>query len=189
MFFGERIKFQKSFRLALTYTGLIYISLYFVPYFTSFLQKALILNEFIDILSISIGVSMVVLFFYKYRIYDPKAYLLFSLVLVGFLWAFLNARFLVERFHYLEYALLYAIWFRVIRHFWSGWFRYAATLVWCALIGFLDELIQYLLPNRYFDREDVVMNIVGSSFGLAVVMIFTRFRRDKKAAFGEAAAI
>lgn len=180
MVFKGNIKLQKSFRLAAAYLLAIFASLYFTPYFAAFLQRAAFLKEFIDSAYVTAGILFVVLSFYKYRIFNFKAYFLFSIVLTIFLWEFWSARLMVERFHYLEYGLLYALWFRVVRHFVRGRACYLAAFVLCSVFGLADEVVQFYLPNRHFDWGDVWMNVVGCGFGAAVMAIFTRYRRDKR---------
>lgn len=179
MGFKWNIKLQKSFRLAAGYLALIFSALYVTPYFAAFLKEKAFLKEFIDGAYITTGIMFVMLSFYKYRIYNFKAYFLFSLVLSYFLWEFWNARLMIERFHYLEYGLLYALWFRVVRHFVHSWLCYPATLILCSAFGVADELVQFYLPNRHFDWGDVEMNVVGCLFGMAVMALFNRYRRDR----------
>ncbi|MBF0296390.1 MAG: VanZ family protein [Magnetococcales bacterium] len=70
----------------------------------------------------------------------------------------------VERVHFLEYGLLAYLVFRA-----AGKPRgRGLAWVYCAVVvaGFSDELIQGMLPNRFFDLHDVAMNAVGSAIGL-----------------------
>ena len=45
------------------------------------------------------------------------------------------------------------------------------------LIGTVDEIYQYFLPNRYFTWYDILLNILGGILGL---LIFWRIKRWKK---------
>ncbi len=85
-----------------------------------------------------------------------------------------------ERFHLLEYGLLAALVYAALleRQRRGGELRWAAgpALVAVAIIGlagWLDEGIQHLLPNRYYDWVDVGLNpvagilAVGAMAGLA----------------------
>lgn len=181
MFFRGNIKLQKSFQLAAGYLTLIFVSLYFTPYLTEFLRRAAFLDLFVNGAYVSAGILFVIFSFYKYQIYNFRAYFFFSIILSLFLWEFVNARLLIERFHYVEYGLLYALWFRVVRHFVAREWWYAATLVLCFLFGLLDEWVQEFLPNRVFDWVDVWTNVEGCLFGLAVMAIFNHYRKDKRA--------
>lgn len=65
----------------------------------------------------------------------------------------------VERIHFIEYGVL-------------GWLSYWAfgrkAFVYVITIGIIDELIQGVLPNRFFDMRDILMNIVGGGLGIAM---------------------
>ena len=46
---------------------------------------------------------------------------------------------------------------------------YAAAAVLAATIGYVDELIQWLLPTRVYDLRDVGMNALGAVLGTLVL--------------------
>lgn len=171
-------------RLAVFYTLFIFASLYFTPALRDFLVLHRLLENFVSGLYALLGLFGVALFFRKYRITDPVAYLLFSGLFVLFLLEFYNVNRLIERLHLLEYALMFTFWFRFFRHLVSPVLCCGATLVWGLAVAFLDEGTQYLLPNRYFELRDIHLNVTGMLFGMGVMMIFSRYRGDRKAASG-----
>lgn len=63
----------------------------------------------------------------------------------------------IERIHFIEYGTL-------------GWLSYWAggkkAFPYVIAIGIIDELIQGLLPNRFFDIRDIFMNVIGSFIGI-----------------------
>ncbi len=69
----------------------------------------------------------------------------------------------VERIHFIEYGIM-------------GWLAYWAAgrsrkglllaLAYIIVMGILDEVIQGILPNRYYDTRDIVMNIIGGGLGV-----------------------
>lgn len=65
----------------------------------------------------------------------------------------------VERIHFIEYGVL-------------GWLSYWAfgrkAFIYVVTIGIIDELIQGVLPNRFFDMRDIFMNIAGGGLGIAM---------------------
>jgi len=78
----------------------------------------------------------------------------------------------VERVHLLEYGLLAVLLVRVLegRHGPVRTLWYAVSLVF--LIGFIDEILQGVLPNRYYDARDVATNVCSGLFGLGLLYIF-----------------
>lgn len=65
----------------------------------------------------------------------------------------------IERIHFIQYGIL-------------GWLAYLAggrkAFFYVIAIGILDELIQGILPNRYFDIRDIFMNIIGGCIGIGI---------------------
>ena len=82
----------------------------------------------------------------------------------------------VERVHFSEYGVLTFLLFRLLRHRDSSRRTYGWTLVGVCLIGFLDEALQGLLPNRVYDPRDLWFNGVAGILGLsAVILLFDPF--------------
>lgn len=93
----------------------------------------------------------------------------------------MTARFPQERLHYVGYGLLagllYGGWKPTTgapseetgQH--PGWARPALlALVVGSAIGFLDELLQIVWPRRYFDWEDVKINVLAVAVGVLVAI-------------------
>lgn len=85
----------------------------------------------------------------------------------------------IERMHFIEYGLLSILMFRALRHnlkdksiyLWSG------IIVFC--LGFLDEGIQYILPNRVYDSRDVIVNGLAGVLGLLLIRFVLRPKIQK----------
>jgi hypothetical protein len=64
-----------------------------------------------------------------------------------------------EAFHFVQYGVLSILLFRALRHRLSDSSLYlTATLIGSAF-GILDELIQWVVPRRYFDFRDIWINV------------------------------
>lgn len=166
------------FVLAQIYTLAIFVSLYFTPFLRDFLAERYLLGQFVSGIYVLFSLFALTLFLYKYRIRSWRAYLSFLFILGLFLFQFLNTPRWIERIHLLEYGIFYILWFRVFRHFLRGVLLYGITLWFTGLVGFSEELIQHLLPNRYFDWNDIYLNLYGTLLGILATSIFTRYRRD-----------
>ncbi len=70
----------------------------------------------------------------------------------------------VERIHFLQYALLGFFLSSAMDDPRGNRFFKALFLVLVA--GLMDEIIQWFLPNRYWDPRDVAMNVIGGGLGL-----------------------
>ena len=69
-----------------------------------------------------------------------------------------------ERIHFVEYGLLGFLFVKAFSSTYVRTFTFSALLV--TLIGSVDELIQWFLPNRVGDLRDVLMNAVGGLLGV-----------------------
>lgn len=63
-----------------------------------------------------------------------------------------------EAVHFLEYGLLGALLHHALRARIPDATVYAATILAGAMVGTLDEIIQWIVPGRFFDFRDIVLN-------------------------------
>lgn len=76
-----------------------------------------------------------------------------------------------EKLHFLEYAILSLLIYRALSLDVRGWRLYLFSFILVFILGWMDELIQYILPNRYYEFRDVAMNGIGGIIGLVFVFI------------------
>ena len=96
-----------------------------------------------------------------------------------------------ERFHLLEYGLLGGLVYGALLERrrpgagmrWSMRPAVTAVLV-TALAGWLDEGIQHLLPNRYYDWKDVGLNLLAAILAVAALAALAEARRADRSAGG-----
>jgi len=70
-----------------------------------------------------------------------------------------------ERIHFLEYGILGALIFKATGEKVK---QNIFAIILLFIIAVIDELIQYMLPNRVGDIKDIVMNITGGIIGLCL---------------------
>lgn len=76
----------------------------------------------------------------------------------------------LERTHLPEYGVAAVLSWRAIHPLVPGTFAsYAAAAALAATIGYVDELIQWVLPGRVYDLRDVGMNALGAALGTLVL--------------------
>ena len=51
-----------------------------------------------------------------------------------------------------------------------------SAIALAAMVGTVDELIQYYLPNRHFDTTDIIFNILASVMAVVSIVILRRTR-------------
>jgi hypothetical protein len=72
----------------------------------------------------------------------------------------------LERTHLPEYGVAAWLAWRAVHPLLPYAFAgYAAAAALAATIGYVDELIQWILPGRVYDLRDVAMNALGALLG------------------------
>jgi glycopeptide antibiotics resistance protein len=102
-----------------------------------------------------------------------------ALLYVSIIW---NIEYAEEKIHFFEYGLLAWLIYRALDGDLKGKSLFACSFVAVSIIGWGDEWIQYLLPNRYYDIRDVIMNATGGLMGLIIALIMKADRSSLKTA-------
>jgi hypothetical protein len=68
-----------------------------------------------------------------------------------------------EAVHFLQYGLLGILTYRALAHRLHDVSIYFAAAIICGIIGMLDEIIQWLTPERYWAFKDVWLNFLAGS--------------------------
>ena len=73
-------------------------------------------------------------------------------------------------YHFLEFAFLAFFLARALAPGKSqyGWGFLVLTVSMCALLGFMDELFQFTVPQRTFDVRDLFIDIIGAFTGTSL---------------------
>ncbi len=74
-----------------------------------------------------------------------------------------------KRFHFVEYAPLAVLVFDALRFHCRDRYHYVWAMAVVALVGLGDEVIQGILPNRYFGINEVVTNATAGLFALVFI--------------------
>jgi hypothetical protein len=83
-----------------------------------------------------------------------------------------------EKLHFIQYGLLALLADQAAPLRWSPWARFVGSALFVAVAGWGDELIQGLLPNRYYDLRDVGFNAVAGLLALGSLAL-VRFARAR----------
>ncbi|MGD9346953.1 MAG: VanZ family protein, partial [Candidatus Aminicenantes bacterium] len=79
-----------------------------------------------------------------------------------------------EAIHFIEYGLLGFFLFRAFRHHIGDQSIYLASFLLGIIIGTFDEILQWIVPGRYFDLRDVGLNAL--SCGLFQILLWKGVR-------------
>jgi len=160
------------------FTLLIYATLPVGPKAVLFLDRQLLsgnLSLTLVLVSIGLGISLLVSTWIRFRTNRPSRY--FWLLVIFFIacLAILIPGTPAERIHSLEYAILSILWWRAVKRLSLQRDQvYLAVLLITVSLGVVDELIQYLLPNRWFGLDDILRNASGGVIGVMYLALVER---------------
>jgi len=158
---------KKKWFLAIGYTLLIYITLPFMRGWLNFLRKFFGSSGFSDLVNLFLLLLfLAVLFLLRESLKKVFIFLLISSVFFVFV---KNLKIPEERIHFFEYALLGFLFAD------ACFFTFAdeKKKIFFALLisisaGVVDELLQGVLPTRYFDWRDILFNAVAGTGGVFI---------------------
>jgi len=165
---------KKYWAWALGWTLAIYATLYPVRPVCEFLKRTIPFEFWINIFLAACLCGIVILFFRKYKVTDGFGYVLLLLAVSGYLYGLATIPYPEEKIHFIEYGILAYLIFRALRLDHGAWAAYAGAFALTAALGWGDEGLQHLLPNRYYQTSDVVLNAVSGLLGLILVYAFHR---------------
>jgi hypothetical protein len=81
-----------------------------------------------------------------------------------------------EKLHFIQYGLVGILADLASPAHWSARARFVRCALFVTAAGWVDELIQALLPNRYYDLRDVAFNAIAGILALSALTL-VRFAR------------
>ncbi|MBD3272069.1 MAG: hypothetical protein GF384_05980 [Elusimicrobia bacterium] len=175
-----RSKKQAWFHV-IVFIGFIYATLGLVRPISTLLKQYHLMGPVVAVCLIILALV------YARIIIKHKAYRLTPLLAIGLISALYGASLVLfvvqpeERIHFVEYGivailLLRAFSFSINRR----WIAFGASLGMCTALGYIDELIQYVLPNRVYDLRDVGLNAFSGLLSLFFMLSIEKYSIDKK---------
>jgi len=162
---------QKNWMLVYAWVFLIYSTLYIARPICDFLKATVAFSAFVDILCIGLGAAALIGVVKKAKVFNALSYVLLAVVLVSYANGLMTLQYPEEKIHFIEYGVLAFLVYRALALGAHSPKAYAQSFVIVTVLGLVDEGIQYLLPNRYFQVEDVVLNSISGGLGLLIVYI------------------
>jgi VanZ family protein len=97
------------------------------------------------------------------------------LMLIGFAYAvvILPMNSPEEKIHFIEYGVVALLAHAASPRTWSSGKRFVRCALFVAAAGWIDELIQALLPTRFYDLRDVAFNAAAGLIALTALAIFS----------------
>ncbi len=169
------------FLLALGWTGVIYSTLYVARPVAEFLRDRNLLRLTVWTVVALVGGAVLVWVVRRRPGLRGWGAILFGAV--AFLFAISSVSPAEVRLHFVEYGVLGGLFYLAFQargaRLASLW-AIAAT----GAAGWLDEGIQYLLPNRWYDLQDVVINLVAGALTVVTMVFFGTDRAGRSVAAG-----
>jgi len=161
--------FNRGVWITFGYILLLYGTLSETPKFISWLSEKDILGHFIAAPFV-ISIPLLLYVSVKAGRYGNISFWLSSIFLcLVFLSIIDSVSAPAEILHIALYAVLGIFLFAVLRFKLNGLRLFISVAVLTTLFGILDEGIQFMLPNRYFDMNDILINSVGGLMALIVI--------------------
>ena len=161
------------------YVTFIYSTLYIMRPILNFLKATLK-----SYLNLSVGVMFLIILslvlahiISNREHYSVNQYLWFSFIscLYGLVLYILELP--EEQVHFIEYGILSALIYVALTHDINNKSIYFLSAIIVFVFGTIDEVIQWVLPNRCFDIRDLIMN--GIAGILAQLLIATVIKKRK----------
>lgn len=159
------------------YVTFIYSTLYIMRPILNFLKATL--NSYLNLsvgLMFLIILSLVLVHIISNREhYSVNQYLWFSFIscLYGLVLYILELP--EEQVHFIEYGILSALIYVALTHDINNKSIYFLSAIIVFVFGTIDEVIQWVLPNRCFDIRDLIMNgIAGILAQLLIAMVIKK---------------
>jgi len=169
------IQFLKFRYFAFLWIILIYSTLYIVRPISDFFNAN---TPFTELINGFIVCLMIVFLFNFWKIRSGcsgRTYILLLIAISSYLYGICKMEIAVEKIHFIEYGVLSYLIYMASRTDFSPRRSYLISLVLTSVFGWIDEGIQHLLPNRYYQLSDVALNSISGALGL---MLVAAFRQD-----------
>lgn len=159
---------QKNWLLAVGYVGFIYATLGVVRAPISYLRSHGLLRISLGILYAACVVSLLAVLV-KNKRSDIWRYVLLCAISFAYYFVAKWVQSPEEQIHFFQYGLVGVFFARALEsHFHSTGKILFLALLLSTVAGWVDEILQGLMPNRHYDLRDVFLNFISALLGLIV---------------------
>jgi len=152
----------------------IYSTLYIVRPICEFLKKTTPFSFLTNLLMVLLLAFLVIYLCIKIRIKSPLTYFLLTIAVSFYIYGLTKISYPEEKIHFIEYGFLAYLIYKALRIDLNKSFTHIGAFLLTSTFGWVDEGIQHLLPNRYYQIEDIFLNSLSGALGLFLVFIFAR---------------
>lgn len=171
MYSREMSKTSRDWAVAIGYVALIYSTLEAARIPLSFLRSHGMLRISIAILAAACVIAVVACVIHRHGI-SLWRFALLAIVGGAYYRAAQTVKTPEELIHFFEYGLVGVFFLRAVSHHIRNYpVGSLSALALASLAGWIDELLQGLMPNRHYDLHDVSLNAISALLGLVVMFV------------------
>lgn len=171
---------KKNFRfratIAILWLLLIYLFLPFGPSLYNFLFKDLkfhFVRQLLALASVCGALLIYLPFAKKFKLNRAAPYIITTVVLAVACAINVSLKIPARTLHIPEYAILSIFLYSAFKIKYAPKKSYTLAIIIGTIAGILDErIIQYLLPMRYYDLGDILLNTAGVTTGIFLVLAY-----------------
>jgi hypothetical protein len=166
------------------YIAVLYLTVPFARDIEKFLRTHNVLTVGV---SLALGLFVLLgavgaLWYTGFRLVNVVVLSLFGLF---YIFIVMQYRVIAERIHFIQYGILALLIYNFLCVSMTGFKNYLITLGLVTALGWGDELIQALLPERVYDLRDVFLNALAGALMLGVIFTAERLRRASVSALAD----
>ena len=161
----------------LGWVSFVYSTLYIMRPICDFLKANTPFPLLINAICIVLLIALVGGLWMKIRITKWSSYLILIMVVLAYIYGLVTIQIPAEKVHFIEYGFLAYLVIKAISLDVQKLIAYGYALFLISIIGWIDEGIQYILPNRYYSINDVILNSISGALVLLLMFVFKRESR------------
>ena len=158
----------------LAWTVFTYATLYIVRPICEYLKVTTPFNLIVNIVLFGLLFGIILVTIHLGNVRKRYTFSLLLIAVVAYVSGFIALKIPEEKVHFIEYGFLAFLTLQALLVDMKRATAYLLAFVIVSLIGWGDEGIQYLLPNRYYQLQDVLLNAVSGAMGLFLTFVIKR---------------
>lgn len=179
-----KITRKQKWLVVVIYTLLIYTTIPIVRPLVDLLEDSLgvlgmTIGLCMKIIFIAVGLLFVYMLFVKRKNRKTIPYIYLIILSCIYVYILAKVKVPIERIHLIEYGFLAYFIYSAFRESYTVIKSYVFSFVLVAVFGWMDEGIQYFVPDRYYDIKDVGLNALSGLLALLMVHFVIK-EKDKK---------
>ena len=165
---------QRYWLYAGLWTAFLYSTLYIARPIINFLKANIPFTATVNIFVYTILLVVIIGLCFKLKVRSLKTYAMLLALCAAYYYGFTLAQNVEEKIHFVQYGFLAFLVFRAVHLDFPRMPAAWIALLITSLVGWGDEGIQFLLPNRYYEWNDVLLNFLGGALGLWMTLLLSK---------------